>query len=121
MSLTSFKSCKKYLLSYKDSLNNIHQLGIYAIDAYECLMLAKEFNTYLHDHPNSVTRIQLKVWCKLIMILKTTQLSIQDNNIKDLDDSTIKHPNFDDLMTEQNITNNDQKTVHRRRDLDSLG
>ncbi len=61
MPSTSIKSCKKYLISYKDSLNNIHQLGIYARDAYDCLTLAREFNTYIHDHPNSVTRIQQKV------------------------------------------------------------
>ncbi len=61
MPFTSIKSCKKYLLSYKDSSNNIHQMGIYAQDAYDCLKLAKEFNSYIHDHPNSVTRIQQKV------------------------------------------------------------
>ncbi len=61
MSSTPIKSCKKYLLSYKDSSNNILQLGIYARDAYDCLTLAKEFNSYIHDHPNSVTRIQQKV------------------------------------------------------------
>ena len=57
------KSCKKYLLSYKDALNNIQQIGIYARDAYDCLMLAREFNSYVHDHPNSVVRIQQKLWC----------------------------------------------------------
>ena len=62
MSLTSIKSCKKYLLTYKDGSNNLHQLGIYARDAYDCLMLAREFNSYVHEHPNAVTRIQQKVW-----------------------------------------------------------
>ena len=62
MSSPSIKSCKKYLLTYKDSSNNLHQLGFYARDAYSCLMLAREFNTYVHDHPNAVTRIQQKVW-----------------------------------------------------------
>ncbi len=61
MSSTPIKSCKEYLLSYKDSSNNIHQLGIYAIDAYDCLTLAKEFNSYIHNHPNSVIRIQQKI------------------------------------------------------------
>ena len=61
MSLTSIKSCKKYLLSYKDSLNNLHQLGIYARDAFDCLMLAKEFNSHIHSLPNSVIRIQQKL------------------------------------------------------------
>ena len=61
MPSTPIKSCKKYLLSYKDPSNNIQQLGIYARDAYECLILAKEFNSYIHDHPNSVKRIQQKI------------------------------------------------------------
>ena len=60
MPSTSIKYCKKYLLSYKDASNNIHQLGIYALDAYNCLMLAKQFNSFINDHPNSVTRIQQK-------------------------------------------------------------
>ena len=57
---SSIKSCKKYLLSYQDTLNNTHQLGIYALDAYDCLMLAKQLNSFIKDHPNSVTRIQQK-------------------------------------------------------------
>ena len=54
------KSCNKYLLSYKDQSNKTHQVGFYARDAYDCLMLAKKFNTYVHDNPNSVIRIQQK-------------------------------------------------------------
>ena len=61
MSSIPIKSCKKYLLTYKDSSNNVHQLGIYARDAYDCLMLAKELNSYIHDNPNSVNRIQQKL------------------------------------------------------------
>ena len=60
MSSTPIKSCNKYLLSYKDSSNNMQQIGIYARDAYNCLLLAREFNSYLHDHPSSVVRIQQK-------------------------------------------------------------
>ena len=60
MSSTSIKSCKKYLLSYKDASNNTDQLGIYARDAFDCLMLAKQINSFINDHPNSVTRIQQK-------------------------------------------------------------
>ena len=60
MSSTSIKSCNKYILSYKDSSNNMQQIGIYARDAFDCLMLAKEFNSYIHDHPNSVVRILQK-------------------------------------------------------------
>ena len=55
------------------------------------------------------------------MNLKTSPLSIQDNNVKDLDNSSRNHPTLDDLMTEQKIASKKAKTVHRRRDLDSLG
>ena len=55
------------------------------------------------------------------MILKNSLFSIQDNNSKDLDNSSRKYPPFDDLMTEQNVASEKTKTVHRRRDLDSLG
>ena len=60
MSSPSIKSCNKYVLNYKDSSNITHEIGIYAKDAFDCLMLAREFNSYLHDHPNSVVRIQQK-------------------------------------------------------------
>ena len=55
------------------------------------------------------------------MYLKTSPFSIQDNNIKDLDNSSRNYPTLDDLMTEQKIMSTKAKTVHRRRDLDSLG
>jgi len=60
MPSTPFKSCNKYVLSYKDSSNFLLQMGFYAKDAYECLLLARECNSYIHDHPGSVTRIQQK-------------------------------------------------------------
>ena len=53
------------------------------------------------------------------MILKTSSFSIQNN--KGIDNSSIKNLNSDALMNEQNITSKKEKTVHRRRDLDSLG
>ena len=55
------------------------------------------------------------------MNLKTSPFSIQDSNTKDLDNLTKNYPTLDDLMTEQKIANKKAKTVHRRRDLDSLG
>ena len=60
MPSTLIKSCNKYVLSYKDFSNNTHQLGIYAHNAYDCLMLARELSSYVHDHPRSVFRIQQK-------------------------------------------------------------
>ena len=58
MPSTPIKSCNKYVLSYKDLSNKVHQLGFYAPDAFDCLKLAKEFNSYIYDHPNSVIRIK---------------------------------------------------------------
>tara|TARA_B100000212_G_scaffold330201_1_gene296232 strand:+ start:1545 stop:1712 length:168 start_codon:yes stop_codon:yes gene_type:complete len=55
------------------------------------------------------------------MNLNTSPFSIQDNNIKDLDSSSRNYPTLDDLMTEQKIASKKSETVHRRRDLDSLG
>jgi len=55
------------------------------------------------------------------MIFKTSPLSIQDNNLKDLAHPARKYPTLNDLMAEQNIASKRTKTVHRRRDLDSLG
>ena len=55
------------------------------------------------------------------MILKATPFLTQDNKVKDIDNSSGEYPTLDDLMIEQNITSKKAKTVHRRRDLDSLG
>ena len=55
------------------------------------------------------------------MNLKTTPISIQDNSIKDLENSSRKYPTLDDLISEQNIASKKTKSVHHRRDLDSLG
>ena len=60
MPSTAIKSCNKYLLTYKDSSNNTQQQGFYALDSYDCLMLAREFNSYILEHPGSVIRIQQK-------------------------------------------------------------
>jgi len=61
MPSTSIKSCNKYVVSYKDASNNTNLLGIYARDAYDCLMLAREFNSYINEHPRSVIKIQKTV------------------------------------------------------------
>ena len=58
MPSTPIKSCNKYVLSYKDSSNNTHEVGFYARDAYDCLMLVREFNSYVHENPGSAIRIQ---------------------------------------------------------------
>ncbi len=61
-------------MSYKDSLNNTYQIGFYARDAYERLLLAREFNSYIHDHPRSVVRIQQKF--EIIINLKMSPLDL---------------------------------------------
>ena len=55
------------------------------------------------------------------MNLKTSPFSIKENNVIDLENSSREYPTLDDLMTEQNTAAKKTKTVHRRRDLDSLG
>ena len=55
------------------------------------------------------------------MTLKTTPFSMEDNNIKDLDNVTRKYPTLDYSSSDRNIAIKKAKTVHRRRDLDSLG
>tara|TARA_Y100000589_G_scaffold129588_1_gene123260 strand:- start:390 stop:554 length:165 start_codon:yes stop_codon:yes gene_type:complete len=54
------------------------------------------------------------------MILKKSPLHIQDKNSKDLDDSNdyLIHA---DSIRDQKFLNAKSNTVHRRRDLDSLG
>lgn len=60
MPSTPIKSCNKYEVSHKDSSNYIHQAGFYARDPYDLLMLAREFNFYVHDNPGCVIKIQQK-------------------------------------------------------------
>ncbi len=54
------------------------------------------------------------------MILKNSPFSIQDN-LENLDNSSRECSTLDNSITEKNIANKKTKTVHRRRDLDSLG
>ncbi len=54
------------------------------------------------------------------MNLKRPPFSIQDKNKKDLD-NVKDYPTISDLMREQNVPQDDVKTIHYRRDLDSLG
>lgn len=55
------------------------------------------------------------------MILNTSLFAMTDSNLKDLDISSNKRPTIDDLRKEGSIETTKAKTVHRRRDLDSLG
>ena len=54
------------------------------------------------------------------MNFKKSQFAIQQKNEKDLD-NVKDFPTLADLIREQNVSVNDNNTVHRRRDLDSLG
>jgi len=58
------------------------------------------------------------------MNFKISSSLIQNKSIKDLKSSSKDYPTIDDLMREQNSVDNKANTantVHRRRDLDSLG
>ena len=54
------------------------------------------------------------------MILKKSPFYIQDKNSRDLDNLD-NCPGVDELTRDQNLSNGKANTVHRRRDLDSLG
>jgi len=54
------------------------------------------------------------------MNVKRSLFSIQKKTSRDLDSSK-DYPTIADLMKEQNVSLDDSNTVHRRRDLDSLG
>ena len=54
------------------------------------------------------------------MIFKRSPFSIQDKNLRDLDNAK-DYPTIADLIKEQEISNDEVKLVHHRRDLDSLG
>ena len=101
MSSTPIKSCKKYVLSYKDSSNSTHQLGFYARDAYDCLMLAREFNSYVHDHPRSVVRIQQKFWDNYEF--KNFTIRNSKKKLRDLDLAN-EYLTLKDLMKEQEVS-----------------
>ena len=54
------------------------------------------------------------------MNFERSPFAIQDKNKRDLDIAK-DYPTIADLMREQEVSNNQDNTVHRRRDLDSLG
>ena len=54
------------------------------------------------------------------MNLNKSQFAIQDKNSNDLE-SAKDYPTIADLMKEQKVPQNYPNTVHRRRDLDSIG
>tara|TARA_B100000401_G_C52474434_1_gene562746 strand:- start:345 stop:509 length:165 start_codon:yes stop_codon:yes gene_type:complete len=54
------------------------------------------------------------------MNLKRSLSAIQEKNVRDLDDAK-DYPTIEDLMREQKIVHDKANSVHRRRDLDSLG
>ena len=60
MSTRPISSCRRYTVSYRDLANKRHELGFYAVDAYEARLLAMEFNKFVREHPSSIDRISLK-------------------------------------------------------------
>ncbi len=72
MSSRPITSCKRYAVSYRDLANKRHELGFYAIDAFEARQLAIEFNKFVREHPNSIDRISLRnkdiAWCHFVLV-----------------------------------------------------
>tara|TARA_B100000524_G_C23456914_1_gene301012 strand:+ start:343 stop:528 length:186 start_codon:yes stop_codon:yes gene_type:complete len=60
MPSTPTKSNNKYVLSNKDSLNKTIELGFDARYAFDCKKLAREFNSYIKQNPDSFIRIYKK-------------------------------------------------------------
>ena len=54
------------------------------------------------------------------MNLKRSPFAIQDKNSRDLDNAK-DSPTISDLIREEKLSNQNENTVHYRRDLDSLG
>ena len=54
------------------------------------------------------------------MNLKRSPFSIQDKNVKDLDNAK-DYPTIADLIRDQKVPQDHGNAVHHRRDLDSLG
>ena len=54
------------------------------------------------------------------MNFKRSPFAIQDKNARDLDNGK-DFPTIADLMREQKVPQDNENTVHYRRDLDSLG
>ena len=54
------------------------------------------------------------------MNLKRSPFAIQDKNARDLDNAK-DFPTIADLMRKERVPQEEANTVHRRRDLDSLG
>ena len=54
------------------------------------------------------------------MNFKKSPSAIQDKNQRNLDNAN-EYPTLADLIIEQNVSSDEETTVHYRRDLDSLG
>ena len=54
------------------------------------------------------------------MNLKRSTFALKNKISRSLENKT-NYPTITDLIREQKISNNEPKTVHHRRDLDSLG
>ena len=51
-----------YTLSWHDQLNEYHEIGEYAEDAFEAVRHAREDVPYLHEHPFSLEKIEEIKW-----------------------------------------------------------
>ena len=51
-----------YTLGWHDQLNEYHEIGEYAEDAFEAVRHAREDVPYLHEHPFSLEKIEEVKW-----------------------------------------------------------
>ena len=51
-----------YTLGWHDQLNEYHEIGEYAEDAFEAVRHAREDVPYLHEHPFSLEKIEEIKW-----------------------------------------------------------
>ena len=60
MTPTPIKSLNKHVLIYKDTSNNTNQIGFFARDTFDFLILAKEFKSHLKNNKGAMVQIQKK-------------------------------------------------------------
>jgi len=57
-----------YTLGWHDQLNEYHEIGEYATDAFEAVRHAREDVPYLHEHPFSLESIKKEEWWKIYQL-----------------------------------------------------
>ena len=60
--MSHYLSLKPYTVHYRNLQNIRLENCFYACDAYEARTLAKQFNNYIKQHPNSIDLIRCECW-----------------------------------------------------------